>query len=216
METVWCILIGYGLGNINPSYILARLKGFDIRTKGSGNAGATNAMLTLGKTAGIFSALFDIVKACVAFWLAGILFPDFICAGELAGTFCILGHIFPVYMRFQGGKGLACLGGVILSFNYIVFLILLACELVLVLAVNYLCVVPISAAIVFPIIYWFMTKKWEGTLIFSLASVVIIWKHRINLRRIQEGKEVHFSYLWNKKEEEDRISSFYSDNTHNH
>ena len=202
------ILIGYVIGCINPSYIIARIKGFDIRRRGSGNAGASNAVITMGKLVGILSALFDIAKACFAVWLAGFVFEDFAYAGEVSGTMCIVGHIFPFYMKFRGGKGLACLGGVVLWYDWRVFLIMLAAEVVVVLVTDYICFVPITGSLAFAAVYAFTAspeKKLIGTLIYLAAAIVIQLKHVENIRRIISGKEAHFSFLWKKDKELERI-----------
>lgn len=202
------ILIGYTIGCINPSYIIARIKGFDIRKKGSGNAGASNAVLTMGKAVGVFSAFFDIAKACAAVWLAGSVFDEFILAGEVAGAMCIVGHILPFYMRFRGGKGLACLGGVILWYDWKIFLIMLAAEIVLVLIVDYLCFVPMTGSVAFAVVYYFTAipeKRLIGTLIYFAAALLILFKHIENVRRIKNGTEAHFSILWKKDQEMERL-----------
>lgn len=111
MNTVVCFLLGYFVGTINPSYFLGRIKGVDIRKKGSGNAGGSNALILFGKTAGVLCSLFDIFKAFLMIRLTEHLFPDFPLAFPLTACAVILGHIFPFYMKFRGGKGLACLGG---------------------------------------------------------------------------------------------------------
>ena len=125
MNFLMCALIGYFIGNINPSYIIAKVNGFDIRSRGSGNAGASNAIITMGKKVGAFSAVFDILKAVFAAGIAANLFPHIRFAKILSGSACIIGHIYPVLMGFHGGKGLACLGGMILSFNPAVFFTML-------------------------------------------------------------------------------------------
>jgi len=200
-----CALIGYLVGGINPSYVIAKIKGFDIRKHGSRNAGASNAVITMGKTVGLISALFDIFKAYASVKLAVYLFAETALAGVVAGVSCILGHIFPILMRFHGGKGLACLGGVILAFNPWVFLLILAAELILVLIIDYICVVPITASIAFPIIYNVMEKNLVGALILSIATVVILFKHVENLKRIRNGTEIHLSFLWRRKKEIERL-----------
>lgn len=204
MELFYSVLIGYLIGGINPSYLIARARGFDIRKKGSGNAGASNAVITMGKAAGVFSALFDIFKAWFAVMLAGSLFPAFRFAREIAGTAAILGHIFPIYMQFRGGKGLACLGGVLLAYSPITFLIFLLAELILVLVTDYICVVPITASIVFPFVYGIQTGSRVGALIYGVVALVILLKHLENIRRIRNGTEVRFSYLWKREEELNR------------
>lgn len=202
-----CILIGYLVGGINPAYIIGRLKGFDIRARGSGNAGASNAVIVMGKGVGVFTAIFDIAKAYLSVKLVEWLFPQVKLAGVLCGSACILGHIFPPLMRFRGGKGLACLGGVVLALDWLVFVILLSIELVLVLVVDYICVVPITASIVYPIIYAVRTGSIVGTAALLVVAVVILFKHRINIRRIMNGEEAHFSYLWNKDKELERMQN---------
>ena len=121
MNFLYCILIGYFIGVISPSYIMSKLRGFDIRDKGSHNAGASNVAMVLGKSMGAICAVIDIAKAFFAVWLAQTLMPHFALAFPVAGVACILGHIFPFYMNFKGGKGLACLGGIILAFDWRVF-----------------------------------------------------------------------------------------------
>jgi len=202
---VVCVLIGYFVGGINPAYIIGRFKGFDIRGRGSGNAGASNAVIVMGKGIGIFTALFDIAKAYVSVKLAAVLFPQLKLAGVLCGSACILGHIFPPLMRFKGGKGLACLGGMVLALDWPVFVILLAIELVLVLVVDYICIVPITASIVYPIIFALRTGSISGGVILALVAVIMLYKHIENIKRIINGEEAHFSYLWNKDKELERL-----------
>jgi len=202
---VVCVLIGYFVGGINPAYIIGRFKGFDIRGRGSGNAGASNAVIVMGKGIGIFTALFDIAKAYVSVKLAAVLFPQLKLAGVLCGSACILGHIFPPLMRFKGGKGLACLGGMVLALDWPVFVILLASELVLVLVVDCSCIGPLTASIVYPIIFALRTGSIAGGVILALVAVIMLYKHIENIKRIINGEEAHFSYLWNKDKELERL-----------
>ncbi len=205
MEIFGCLLIGYLVGAFSPSYIFGALSGFDIRKRGSGNAGASNVIIVFGKAAGAVCAVIDIAKACLALWITGKLFPDFAYAFPITGTSCILGHIFPFYMKFRGGKGLACLGGVILMTDVRLFLVMISVELLVVLIVNYLCVVPMSASVVYALIYGVTNQDILGACIFMVAAVVMFFKHMDNLKRIKNGTEVHFSYLWNKDKEIARI-----------
>lgn len=205
MEILACILIGYLIGAFSPSYLIGLMNGYDIRKKGSGNAGASNVIILKGKAVGGFCAILDIAKACLAVWITGKLFPHFSYAFPITGTSCILGHIFPFYMKFRGGKGLACLGGVILMTDVRLFLIMLSIELVVVLIVNYICVVPMSASVAYALIYGAMNRDILAAGIFMIAAVVMFFKHMDNLQRIKNGTEVHFSYLWNKEKEIERI-----------
>jgi glycerol-3-phosphate acyltransferase PlsY len=205
MPIVISALFGYLIGGINPAYLIAKYKGFDIRKRGSGNAGASNAVITMGKKVGAISAILDIFKAYLAVTIAGVLFPNVSLAKVVMGISCILGHIFPIYMRFRGGKGLASLGGVILAFHPIVFVILLSVELIIVLIVDYICIVPITASVAFPFIYMSMTKDSIGAILYGLLAIVIFSKHIENLKRIRSGTEAHFSFLWRRKKEIERL-----------
>ena len=198
MKYVFSILIGYLIGAINPSYIIAKLRGFDIREKGSKNAGASNALILFGKVLGIGCALFDIAKATFAIWLCGKLFPELTYSFAVTGVACILGHVFPFYMDFKGGKGLACLGGMILAFDCRVFLIMLAAEIIVAIVTDYICFVPLTASAVFPIVYGIMRQDARGALIISLILPLMIYKHKENLKRIKQKTEMPFSFLWNK------------------
>ncbi len=204
MEYLCCTLIGYFIGAVNPSYFIAKSKGVDIKKHGSGNAGASNVLILFGKVKGVICALIDIFKAYFAVLLTKYLFPEFFLATALTGSACILGHMFPFYMKFRGGKGLACLGGTILAFGWRVFVGLLSAELILVLIVDYICFVPMTASVVFAVTYGLMTGDVAGSLILMCVAFIIIVKHFENIKRIRNGTEAHFSYLW-KKEEKERI-----------
>ena len=199
MEYVLCILIGYLIGAINPSYIIAKIRGFDIREKGSKNAGASNALILFGKVLGVSCALFDIAKATFAIWLCGKLFPELTYSFAVTGVACILGHVFPFYMKFRGGKGLACLGGMILASDWRVFLIMLAAEIIVAIVTDYICFVPLTASAVFPIVYGIMRRDVWGALIISLILPLMIYKHKENLKRIKQKTEMPFSFLWKKE-----------------
>ena len=197
--------VGYAIGNINPAYVMGLRKGYDIRKKGSGNAGATNLMILEGKKAGAFVMCFDISKAAVSVGLARRLFSTSTYAGEVAGTACILGHMYPALMHFRGGKGLACLGGVILAFGVNDFLVTLFLESVLLMATRYLCLVPITGAVFYPIYHGIARDDWRAGAILGLITLPILSKHIENLERIRDGKELKFDFLWDKDAELDRI-----------
>ena len=223
LKILLCFLFGYLIGGINPAYVIGRLRGIDIRKKGSKNAGASNAVILLGKTVGVAIALFDIGKAAASFWLAPVIFNQFgglPLAAEIAGVGAIIGHIFPVYMKFRGGKGTACLGGVLLAIDWRLFLIALFTEILLVVATDYLCLLPITIAIAIPVIYglcgeqgngWLLnaTGGWWGAAVLSVASAVILIMNIKNIRRIIHGTEMHLSYAWskNKPAEIERIQA---------
>ncbi len=210
MNILLCLLLGYFLGSINPSYIIGRIKGFDIRKSGSGNAGASNALIVMGKWVAIVSAVFDIAKAWFSYWFSEKFLEftvlDHNISGAVAGSACIIGHILPVFMKFKGGKGLACLGGVILAFDSKILLAMLTAELIIVLIVDYICIVPITASVIFPVIYGVMTKDVIGGAVLLIPSILVILKHIENIKRIRRGQEAHFSFLWKRNEEIARLT----------
>lgn len=207
MEILFCILIGYFIGCINPAYILGKVMGKDVKNNGSGNAGASNALILFGKFVGVFCALFDIFKAWGAIELAEYLFSDtFDYAFSVTAVAAILGHIFPFYIRFSGGKGLASFGGMVLSFSPLVFLVMFSSAIVMVLLVNYICFVPMVASVVFPVIYGVMRRDLIGALILCIPIAVIFIKHKENIKRIANGTEFRISYLWNKNKELERVN----------
>lgn len=196
--------IGYATGMLNPAYVIGLRKGYDIRKKGSGNPGASNTIILEGKKAGLFVMAFDISKAAVAVSLSRRLFPKYDCVGETAGTACVLGHMFPATLGFRGGKGLACLGGEILAFGLHDFATMLFFESVLLMATRYICLVPITLSVAYPIYHGFETGKWKGSAILGTVALPVLVKHIENLKRIAEGRELKVDFLWNKEGELER------------
>ena len=205
LNYVLCAFIGYLVGTFNPSYLLSVFKGFDIRRRGSGNAGASNALILLGKKAGAVCAALDISKAFIVVFAMTHIFPNRPLAFAVTATACILGHIFPFYMNFKGGKGLACLAGIVLCFDWRYFLIALPVAVIIALLTNYICFVPITASLIFPISYGLMRHDVWGMMILFFASVFVVLRHTENLSRIRKGTEMRLSYLWNKEREIKRL-----------
>ena len=208
LNIVLCCLIGYALGNFSPSFLLARRKGYDIREEGSGNAGATNAFILLGKNAFFLTALLDILKSLAAWKLCELLFPSLSIAGPIGGSACILGHIWPVLMHFHGGKGLASLGGVVLAWNWKWFLILLIFAVLIAFGTRYVCFVAPVMSVVFPSVHYVWTRMLAASLILLIPAIPIIAKHWENFRRIRTGEEMRTSFIWNKEAELKRIGKW--------
>ena len=145
------ILIGYALGCLSPSFLIGKLHGIDVRVAGSGNAGASNTVIMVGKMAGLTVALLDILKAATAWWLCQGLFPGLEVAGPIGGTAAILGHIYPVTLHFHGGKGLACIGGVVLAYSPRTLLFLLGVALLIGVLTRYVAVVTVSMSVIWPL-----------------------------------------------------------------
>lgn len=218
-----CILLGYLIGSFNLSYFLAKARGYDIREHGSGNPGASNVVITMGKRAGVLVAIVDILKAYLAVAMSQGLYPDIEYAGVISAAAVILGHIFPFYMGFRGGKGLATLGGSILALDYKLFLILLLFALFIAFITDYICFVPITCSVIFPVVYGYTKHNWWFTAILFIPTLFILWKHMENVKRIIAGKELRLSFLWNRKAEAERMGveddgvnyPFEYDETHN-
>ena len=206
MRYLLCAIISYLIGTFNPSYIVGVKKSINVKEKGSKNAGASNALILFGKVVGVVCALLDIGKACLAIALCRKIFSGLSYVFAIAGTSCIIGHIFPFYLKFKGGKGLACLGGVVLMFDFRYFLLLLAAELVIALATDYICFVPITASVIFPVSYGILRGDVIGALILGISAVVMLAKHIENIKRMRKGEEMRLSYLWNKDKELGRIT----------
>lgn len=208
LSLLLCLILPYLIGCINPAYIIAKCKGFDIRRRGSGNAGASNAVITLGKGVGVLSALFDIGKSYGAIALCQWLVPGERLVLPLAAAAVTAGHIFPVFMGFRGGKGLACLAGTVICYDWRLFLLLLAIEAALALLTDYICVIPLTASVAFTVIYAIQSHYLPGILVLIVIVAMIYYKHIENLKRIYSGGEMHLSYIWHPKEEEQRMEEY--------
>ena len=205
MRTLYLILtaiIGYCLGSINGAIIA----GFfvhhkDVRRYGSRNAGLTNYYRNFGTPGLVVLVLIDVLKAVIAVLIGGALMNkvDAKEVGMLFAGFCvILGHMFPAALRFRGGKGLASLGGVILSWDWRAFLALLALAILIAFMTNYICFVAPTMSLLFPALYYWRSHDLPAALVLFLPAAPILWKHLENFRRIRAGTEVRMSYLWNK------------------
>lgn len=190
MKYILCILIGYILGNFNTAYIIGRIKGFDIRTKGSTNAGASNATITMGWYIGVLVGICDIMKAFISVLICKMIFPELELAGIVAGVSCILGHIFPFYLKFQGGKGFASYLGMILALDWKFFLIIGVTIIIITVITDYIALATLTTVIVYPIYLIFTNIESIVPLIVAIASVVMIFKHISNIKKIISGQEI--------------------------
>lgn len=181
IKLLCCITIGYFLGALNPAALISKIKKKDLRKEGTKNLGATNTMLIFGKACGAIVLVFDLFKGFFAVKLCSGIFHDIGISGLMAGLGAVLGHIFPFYLKFKGGKGLAPYAGVVLAFDPVIFLFLLVLCTVLILIINYGVAMPMSAGILFPIISYIRTGRIEVLICSLLLSAVIIIKHFPNL-----------------------------------
>lgn len=199
MEILASLAIGYLLGAFSPAALLSKIKKINLRKHGTGNLGASNTMLTMGKGYGALVMLVDIGKAFLACKLALLLFPQFAAAGLLAGAAAVVGHIFPFYMKFQGGKGLAAFGGMILAYNPWMFVALLCIGIVLMFIFNYSFPMPMFAAAAFPILVAFHSQNLWFVLICAATSILIVVKHWSNIGKARRGEDVKIRDIFRKK-----------------
>lgn len=190
MKLLLCVISGYLMGSFSPSALISRIKGIDIRKSGTKNLGATNAMLNFGKGAGLFVMLFDIFKAFFAFRLAQLIFPDSELSGLLAGSAAVVGHIFPFYLGFRGGKGFASLGGLILAYDADLFLLLLGFGLALMIVTNFSLSLQFSAALLFPVRVCLRSGSADAVIISALVCALVLAKHRTNIAAAWRGEDV--------------------------
>ena len=190
MYYVLVILIAYLLGSSNMSYYISKIKGVDMQTKGSKNLGASNAMVLLGGKYGILVGIHDIGKSALAVFLAQLIFPDLPYIGALAGVSSVLGHIFPFYLKFKGGKGFASYIGMTLALNWKLALIICVIIVLATLITDYIVVGTTLTITIVPTALGIMERNWLLPLILLLGTIVIIWKHRENYVRIVKGTEI--------------------------
>lgn len=200
-------LIGYLLGNIQAGYLLGKLlKKVDIRTLGQGNAGASNAVESLGWKFGVLVALIDILKGVAAILLVKFMFSvGFNKEGALllytAGYFAILGHIYPFYMKFKGGKGTATLIGILLGMNPIYGIIAMFILAGVTFATDYIVIGTLS--LLFYVLFMTIFKDlglWP-VMITIAGGLLSIWLHLPNFRRIQNGQETRLSKVLHRNKE---------------
>ena len=185
------ILIAYLIGCSNMALYIAKLKGVDMQSQGSGNLGTSNATILLGWIAGIIVGIHDIGKGVAAVLLAKYLFPDLHYVGAAAGVACVLGHIFPFYLRFKGGKGFASYLGMTLALNWKFALVVLTLVVIVTIVTDYIVAGTVTTIVLVPV-YEGLTNSWWIALILSLATLVILYKHRENFARILKGTEIGF------------------------
>lgn len=182
------IIIGYLLGSISPSYILAKIKKENFREQGTGNLGATNTMVILGKWYGIGVMIFDLLKAFFAVKIAKALVPTMPVVWLLSGSASVVGHVFPFYLKFKGGKGLASFGGVVLAYDIVAFLILLVLSVILMFIFDYGTAMPISASILFPFFALGNGGIW-AFIVSACLGGLIIFKHWSNVKKARRGED---------------------------
>lgn len=194
------MICAYLLGSIPTGYIVARVKGIDIRTVGSGNIGATNAFRVLGKPAGTFVLLVDALKGfCACTVLTSVLLDAFgvpatpydadMTERVVAGIVAVLGHNFTCWLRFKGGKGIATTAGVYLAVAPLSLGIALGLWIFLLVTTRYVSVASILAAIALATAVWITQSSIPLGLATTAISAMAVWKHKGNIARLKAGTE---------------------------
>lgn len=183
-------LIGYLFGTWNTAWFLSRQKRVDLRTHGSGNLGASNTVTLLGWKLGAIVAAMDMAKAVFAVWLARYLFPNLPYVEAVAGVSAVLGHIFPFYLRFRGGKGFASFIGMTIALNWKLAIVVALLIIAVTVITDYIVCGTVSACFVVPAYLGHASGSIWLLMILSVASVVILVKHRENYPRILNGTEL--------------------------
>lgn len=207
MRTVLCMVVGYLLGSLSPAALLSKIKKKDLREHGSGNLGTMNTMMNFGKRYALPVMIIDILKGFLAVKLAHWIVPTVSVAGVLAGGSAVLGHVFPFYMKFKGGKGLAPFGGMILALSPLGFLSILLLGGAMMIIINYSFAMPFTAGLLFPIIEGIREQSMIVFLIAVAISTLIIAKHWSNMRKAMRKEDAKIrdyfkKYMMKKKDVE--------------
>lgn len=202
MERIICLVVGYLFGIIQTGFIYGKLMKIDIRQHGSGNAGATNALRTLGWRAGATTFIGDAVKSILAVLLIKAIFADHDATRLLAmytGLGVVLGHNYPFYLKFKGGKGIAASAGLMIAVDPLVFLPVFIIFLIIFLSTKYVSLGSLVIMVVFAveIIVFGQMGRYDlsQTQLYEMYAIAIIltvlgwWRHRANIQRLLKGTE---------------------------
>ena len=192
MQYILVAALGYILGCSNMATYLAAIKKVDLSAGGSKNPGASNAVILMGWGAGVAVAVHDIGKSALAVILARVLFPEVEFIGAVAGVASVLGHIFPFWMKFKGGKGFASYLGMTIALNWKFSILVLLLLVVITLITDYIVAATANTIIIVPIWLGIASHSLILAMILLVASLVIAWKHRENFVRIYKGTEIGF------------------------
>lgn len=201
MEYLFSLVIGYFFGCFNLAYFLAKKRGFDIRDKGSNNPGASNATITMGWKVGVMVGACDILKAVIPSLIAAWLFPNCLYGGLAAGVGSVLGHMFPFYLKFRGGKGFASFLGMVIVHDWRFFLVLGVAILLITWITDYIALATFTTVIAFPVYLYLFHGSLLPLGIVSIVSVIIIIKHIENIKKMLSGQEIGLRSAFRSKKE---------------
>jgi glycerol-3-phosphate acyltransferase PlsY len=188
METFLLVIFAYLLGSVPTGYILGSLAGVDVRKAGSGNVGATNVARVVGKRHGIFTLIADTAKGFVPVVIALNLSLTST-AAAFVGVAAFLGHLYPVFLRFQGGKGVATALGVFLGLAPWATLVLMPIFVLVILATRVVSLSSMVAAASAPIVFWLLSSSPILIATSLFIALMIVLRHRGNIQRLLSGTE---------------------------
>ncbi len=189
MTAILSLGLGYLIGCFNPAALVSKKKNIDLKSEGTKNLGATNTALVLGRKAGYFVLFTDIFKSFFSYKLAKLFFPHLAAAGLIASFGVMLGHCFPVFMHFHGGKGLASFGGMVLAHDPMMFLVMLALGIAMAFLMNYGVYLAVTVGVLFPVMNYLWGKTMGEFLWCAIAGGFLIVMHRGNLHRAVTGED---------------------------
>ena len=190
MEVFLSLCLGYVMGCLNPAAWVGKRNNVNLKETGTGNLGATNTTMVLGRKAGAFVLVFDVAKSFLAARLARWLFPQLAISGMLACIGTILGHCFPITMHFSGGKGLAAFGGMILAFNPIVFVIVVISGISVMVLLDIGVSAPLLGTVLFPVLTYLFSHDIPTTVCAVIASAIILYTHLDNVKKTRAHTDV--------------------------
>ena len=190
MEVFLSLILGYAMGCLNPAAWIGKKNHIDLKQAGTGNLGATNTTMVLGRKAGAFVLVFDVAKSFLAARLARWLLPQLAVSGMLASIGVILGHCFPITMHFSGGKGLAAFGGMMLAYNPVVFVIVVLSGIGIMVLLDIGVAAPLLGTVMFPALTFLFSHDVPSTVCAVIASVIILYTHLDNVNKTRAHSDV--------------------------
>ena len=186
------ILVGYLIGCFNLAYIISKVKKVDLQNTGSKNLGASNTFITIGKGMGVLVGASDIFKCTLVVILIKLIFPDMGLLPYIAGIACVMGHMYPFYLKFKGGKGFASFLGMSLGIHWKFFIVIGICIILITLITKYIVLATMATVISYPVFLFIITGNLIVVTMVAALSLIIIIKHYKNLIRIARGEEFKF------------------------
>lgn len=188
MKYALLILLGYLIGTIPCSYLSAKAFGkIDVRQHGSGNAGATNVLRTVGKKAALLALIGDVLKGVIPAIIGQLVLG--MDGAVICAVSAVIGHCYPIFLGFKGGKGVATAGGMIIGTNPLVAIGLLTYIFIVVKKTKYVSLASITGAIIYPIIFWFLYDSMIVRIGSIFLGLLLVYKHRSNIQRLMAGEE---------------------------